>query len=80
MSKYSIHSLSSSSSKIKEQMRRHFVDSSISSGKVCIVSNILQTFLCAFTSFISFISFVRTFMFVICVYLCCFDVINELQT
>ena len=35
ISRYFIQGLSSSTSKIKEQMWRHFVDSAISSGKVC---------------------------------------------
>ena len=44
MSKYCIQSMSSSTSKIKEQMWRHFVDSAISIVVKYVVSNILQTF------------------------------------
>ena len=61
MSKYSIQSLSSSSSHIKEQMWRHFVDSAISVVKSVSFCRRFYVLLCAFMCFYQFYQFCMYF-------------------
>ena len=66
VSKYSSQSLSFSISKIKEQMWRHF-----------LIQQSADVFYVLLPVFYQFCMYFYVFMFVICVYLCCFGVINE---